>query len=103
VGQRRQREAAVAPTGAEADGLGFEQDDVAPRVVGRGVQRGPQAGEPAADNAQVSVDAAGQCRLRVAGARGVEPEGLRLRVRVGGALGGVRRSVGPGRRDGAGG
>jgi hypothetical protein len=100
VGHRGEREAAVAPAGAGADGLGFEQDDVARRVVGLGVQRRPQAGEPAADDAQVRVDAAGQRRLRVAGPRGVEPEGLRLGVRVGGTLGSVRRSVGPGRRDG---
>jgi hypothetical protein len=101
VGEGGDGEAAVAPAGAEAGALGLEQDDVAAGVVGLRVQRGPQAGEAAADDAEVGVRAAVERRQRLDRPFAVEPERPRLGLRVRGAVGGGRRCRGPGERDGA--
>ena len=61
-------------------------DDVARRVVGLRVQRRPQAGEPAADDAQVGVDRAGQRRRGVARRQRREPERADLGVGERGAV-----------------
>ena len=91
VRQRMGYEAAVAAAAAEADGLALEQHDVAAGIVGLGVQRGPQAGEAAADDAQVRVDGPRERGLRLARRQRVEPERPRLGV-------GVRRTLHRGRR-----
>ena len=95
VGERGDHEAAVAPARAGADALGLEHDDVARGVVGLGVQRGPQPGEAAADDAQVGLGAAVQRRARRPRREVVEPERRRRGVGVGGALLGGRRRGGP--------
>ena len=79
VRQRGDAEAAVAAARAEAGRLRLEQHDLARRVVGLRVQRRPQPGEAAADDAQVRLDGAGERRRDV---RGERPERARLGVRV---------------------
>lgn len=86
VGQRPDAEAAVAAAGPEAHRAALEQDDVARRVVGLGVQRRPQAGEAAADDAQVGVDHALQRWLRLPRRQRVEPVRAHDGVRVRGAV-----------------
>ena len=90
VGQRGDREAAVAAARAEAAGLALEDDDLAIRVVRPGLQRRPEAGEAAADDAEIGVDAADQAGRGLGWGEVGEPERARLGVGVGGALRGGR-------------
>jgi hypothetical protein len=86
-------EAAVATARGAADLLRLEQDDVAPGVVGLGVQGGPEAGEAAADDAEVGLGRPGQRRGRPARRERADPERSRLGVGVAGAVGAARRPV----------
>jgi len=60
VGERRVDETAVPPGRTEPDRPGLEQHDVTPRILFLGLDRRPQAGEPAADDDQAGVVVAGQ-------------------------------------------
>jgi hypothetical protein len=92
VRDRGDREAAVTAARAEARGLGLEQDDVARRVLALGVQRRPQAGEAAADDAQLGVGVGLEYRARRSDrAVALEPVRPPLGLRVGGAMGLARR------------
>src|SRR4051794_41682352 len=73
VGERADREAAVAPAGAEADRLRLQQDDLAARVVGLREERRPEPGEAAADDAEVRLDLAAQGSTQLAWAQRGEP------------------------------
>ena len=86
--ERGLEEAAVAAAGAVAAGLGLEQEHVACGVVGLGVQRGPEAGEAAADDAEVGLAHARRRRRLRARRKAVEPEGPHVGVGVGVAVGG---------------
>jgi hypothetical protein len=55
VGERCVDEAAVPAGRTEPDRPGFEQHDVTLRILLFGLDRSPQAGEPAADDDQVGV------------------------------------------------
>ena len=77
VGQRRVREAAVPPAGAEGDALALQQHDLAPRALLAREQRGPESRQPAADHEQVRLDVALQ-RRPGSGAPGRQPERPRL-------------------------
>ena len=57
VGERRGAEAAVAAAGALGDPVGLEHDDAQRRVRLEQADRGPQPGEPAADDRDVRRDA----------------------------------------------
>ena len=92
VRERRDDEPAVAPARAEAGRLGLEHDDVARRVVGLGVQRRPQPREPAADDAQVGVDAAASAPAAAPAAPRSSSQNAR------GAASGERRALGRRRR-----
>ena len=59
VCQRRVREPAVAAARAEPARLTLEDDHVAARIAGLRVERRPEPGEAAADDAQIAV---GRCR-----------------------------------------
>ena len=100
VGERGHAEAAVAPAGPEAGGLRLQQHDVAFGLERLGAQRGPQAGEAAADDAQVGLRDLRQRRLRVAGPQGAKPERQRLGLGVRRPVRGGGRGEGPGEGDG---
>ena len=68
VGEAGRAEAAVAPGRGPADAARLQQRDIGRRVALLAMQRGPQAGEPAADHRQPGSRAAGQPR-RWPGAR----------------------------------
>ena len=91
-----QRHAAVAAGGAGSADVGLEQHDVGARVAAAQLERRPEAGEAAADDADLGVDLARE-RLRVVRRLAVE----RLRHPV--AAAGVRgRWVEPHHRGGSG-
>jgi hypothetical protein len=73
MGQRGVDKAAVAPARAPARGLGLEDHDLALGLLALGQQRGPEAGETAADDRQVSVGSAVEGRS-VGRTRAIEPE-----------------------------
>src|SRR5262249_31202200 len=100
VGERRDREAPVAAGGADADRVLLQDHDVAVWGVAFRVQRGPEAGEAAADDAEVGARRAGERGGRVAAREGGEPVGDRRGVGVGGALLLGRRRVRPGKAHG---
>ena len=78
VGQRGLDEAAVAAAGGAADPLGLEQEDVAAGVVGLRLQRRPEPGEAAADDAEVGLGAAAQGGRRLARRQRRDPVGRPL-------------------------
>ena len=64
VGERCVDETAVAAGRTEPDRPGLEQHDVTPRILFLGLDRGPQAGEAAADDDQAGVVVPGQSGRR---------------------------------------
>ena len=74
VGQRRLQEAAVSPARAGAAARRLEQRYGAVRLLLLGVQRRPQPGIAAADDAQVRVRDAVERRMRIAARQRVGPE-----------------------------
>ena len=80
VGQRGRAEPAVAAAGGPADPGSLGQHDVPVRVALPGQQRGPQPGEPAAHDGQVSGSGPPQPRPRARPGRVVQPERRRRRV-----------------------
>ena len=95
VRERAEREAAVAPAGAEADRVRLEHDDVAGRIVRLRVERRPEPGEPAADDAEIGLGRPFELGLGLPRRQGVEPVGLDGRVSEGSALRVRWRARGP--------
>jgi hypothetical protein len=101
VRQRADDEAAGAAARAEADRVSLEDDDVRGRIVGLGVERGPEAGEAAADDAEIDLgDSLERGFGRALRQRG-EPVRTRLGVGERRAVRGGRRRRGPGEGDAA--
>ena len=86
VRQRRHQKAAVAAARTVTATSRLEHDDVARRVQLLGVERRPQPGIPAADDAQVCLGRLAQGRVRTALRQRVEPERSRHGVGIGGSL-----------------
>ena len=95
VGKRGEREPAIAAARPAADRVGLEQHHLPGRVVGLRVERRPEPGEAAADDAEVGGGLAAQGRGRLAGRQLGEPERPRLGVGVGSPLGVGDRGEGP--------
>ena len=74
VGEAGGAESAVASRRRPADLGALEEHDAAGRGVFNGLQRGPQSGEPAADDDEVGVLMAAQRRLWSRPVGGVQPE-----------------------------
>ena len=100
VRERADREATVPPARAEPDCLGLEEDDVARGVVAFGVQRRPEPGEAAADDAEIGLGVAFERRLGLARRQCVEPVRAQGRIGEGRMLRLGRRGVGPRERHG---
>ena len=81
VGQAGRAESAVTAGRTVGDPPGLEKDDVAPRPFLRGLHRGPQPGEPAADDHQVGLHVLDQPPAGRGPLRPVQP--VRLRRCVG--------------------
>ena len=82
LGRPGEQAAAVAPAGARAAQVALQDDDVELRVALLGLYRRPQAGEAAADDADVGPLRALQRRGQVAIAHQglLKPEGSHVRV-----------------------
>src|SRR4051794_14054882 len=97
MGEGGDNESPVAPRGAVPDRVLLEDDDIPPWIVALRMKSGPEAGEAAADEAEVRVGRAHERGIGLAGREIRQPVGDGHSIGVCSALRLRRCRVGPGK------